>query len=236
MKRDSEKALMGQSTLQIGKTDGKSFGDRRALLAGIGASALLTGCSVALPGTGAPPRIFVLSPKSTYPDTIPIVDWQLLIDTPIAAAGINSSRIALRQSQIELQYFANAAWSDAAPKMVQRLMIESFENSGKIVSVGRQAVGLRADFILATELREFQAEYMEKGANDAPEVRARFNAKLIKMPQRTIVASQTYDYLIEAESRKLEHVVKAFDLALGKILKRLVGWAIEEGEKHRSTA
>ena len=37
---------------------------------------------------------------------------------------------------------------------LQTLIIESFENSGRIVAVGRESVGLRADFTLKTELRE----------------------------------------------------------------------------------
>lgn len=206
----------------------------RSMVALCATAFLLTGCALKLPGSGTPPRIFVLSPKSTFDEELPVVDWQLLIDSPIAAAGLNSSRIALRQSQIELQYFANAAWTDAAPKMVQRLLIESFENSEKIVSVGRQAVGLRADFILATELREFQAEYEGKGDGVPPDVRTRINAKLVKMPERTIVASITYDYLLPAEGTEMVSIVKAFDLALGKSLKRIVAWAITEGEKHHT--
>ena len=192
---------------------------------------LLAGCSLNIPGSGEPPRIFVLSPKSTFDENVPVVDWQLLIDSPIAAAGLNTSRIALRQSQIELEYYANAAWTDAAPKMIQRLLIESFENSDKIVSVGRQAVGLRADFILATELREFQAEYEGKSASEPPDIRIRLNAKLVKMPQRTIVASKTYDHLLPAHGTDLVSVVLGYDEALGKILKRVVGWALLEGEK-----
>ncbi|WP_425403254.1 ABC-type transport auxiliary lipoprotein family protein [Hwanghaeella sp.] len=214
----------------IRQTGRRRFARTAALLCA--AAVLLTGCALKLPGSGTPPRIFVLSPKSTFDEDLPVVNWQLLIDSPIAAAGLNSSRIALRQSQIELQYFANAAWTDAAPKMVQRLLIESFENSQKIVSVGRQAVGLRADFILATELREFQAEYEGKAEGTPPDVRTRINAKLVQMPSRTIVASVTYDYLIPAEGPELVSIVKAFDLALGKSLKRIVSWAITEGEKH----
>ncbi len=212
-------------------SDRRVFG--RTMIALCATALLLTGCALKLPGSGTPPRIFVLSPKSTFDAELPVVDWQLLIDSPIAAAGLNSSRIALRQSQIELQYFANAAWTDAAPKMVQRLLIESFENSEKIVSVGRQAVGLRADYILATELREFQAEYEGKTEGQPPDVRTRVNAKLVQMPSRTIVASVTYDYLIPAEGADLVSIVKAFDLALGKTLKRIVAWAITEGEKNR---
>jgi cholesterol transport system auxiliary component len=49
---------------------------------------------------------------------------------------------------------------------VQTLLVESFENTKKIVSVARQGVDLGADNVLKTELREFQAEYRNR--TDAP--------------------------------------------------------------------
>ena len=194
------------------------------LLAGLGA------CSVELPGGGDPGRIFVLSPKSTFEEGLPEVDWQMLVDVPITANGIGSSRIALRQTAMELKYYAHANWTDSAPKMVQALLIESFENTGKIVSVGRQTVGLRADFILQSDLREFQAEYLD-GEEAGPTVRVRLNAKLIKMPERVIVASKTVEKTVKAESQKMDAVVVAYDEALGKVMKRIVGWALKSGDR-----
>ncbi|MDJ0686662.1 MAG: ABC-type transport auxiliary lipoprotein family protein [Alphaproteobacteria bacterium] len=209
--------------------------DRRRAMAGLsgGVAALgLAGCSVELPGSGEQARVFVLSPKSTFGEETPAVDWQLLIAPPEAAAGLDTVRIALRQTEIELQYFAGAAWTDTATKMVERLLIESFENSGKIVSVGRQAVGLRANFILVTDLREFQAEYEGKGPGEAPDVRIRLNAKLVKMPQRVIVSSQTVERVAPAAGSDLIGVVRGFDEALGKVMKRLVEWTLAEGQTH----
>jgi len=200
-----------------------------------GATAL-SGCSVELPGSGDPPRIYVLTPKSTFDDDLPRVDWQLLVEPPLAAAGISSSRIALRRSLIELEFFARAAWTDAAPKMIQTLIIESFENSGKIVSVGRQAIGLRADFILKSDLREFQAEFISEDgtpmpAGEAPNIRARMNVKLVKMPERAIVGSNTIEYVLPAPGPAMVQIIEGFDDALGKILKRIVNWTLTEGER-----
>ena len=59
------------------------------------------------------------------------------MDTSGLTAGLNTARIAMNDSPIELRYFERANWTDFAPKMVQTLMIESFENSKKIVGVGR---------------------------------------------------------------------------------------------------
>ncbi len=222
-------ALSGAESVLVGPVD------RRRALAGLsgGIAALgLAGCSVELPGSGEQARVFVLSPKSSFAEDAPEVDWQLLIAPPDAAAGLDTVRIALRQTDIELQYFAGAAWTDTATKMVERLLIESFENSGKIVSVGRQAVGLRANFILVTDLREFQAEYDGKGPGAAPDVRIRLNAKLVKMPQRVIVSSQTVERIVPAPGSDLIGVVRGFDDALGKVMKRLVEWTLAEGQIH----
>ena len=114
-------------------------------------------------------------------------------------------------------------WIDTAPLMVQTLLVESFENSNRIVSVGRQSVTLRADYSLLTELREFQAEYNGAGA---PKVRVRINAKLVKMPQRIIIGTTTVERVQAAASGDMKSVVHAFDTALGKTLKRIVEWTL----------
>ena len=200
---------------------------------------VLAGCSVKLPGAGQSPRVFVLSPKSTFPAGLPDVKWQLLVDVPQAAAGIASHRIALRHQAVELEYFSMASWTDDGPKMIQSLLVESFENSKKIISVGRQAIGLRADYRLTTDLREFQAEYMNPDGvamkeGEAPYVRVRINAKLVRMPQRDIVSSQTFEHLVRADNSDMNAVIATYDVALGKTLKKVVAWTLNQGEKFNS--
>ena len=113
------------------------------------------GCTLdgLLTSGGPPPRLYVLTPKSTFADDLPHVESQLVVELPIASEGLNTHRIALRDSPLTLDFFANARWTEGAPQMVQTLLVESFENTGKIVSVARQGVDLRADYVLKTELR-----------------------------------------------------------------------------------
>ncbi len=136
--------------------------DRRAFLR-FTALALLPGgaaaCSSLIPGSGAPPQLYVLMRKTTFPPDLPRVSRQLLVDVPVAPAEIDTARIALTRSPTTIDYFANAAWSDRAPAMVQSLLIESFEQTGKITSVARDSAVLRADYILMPELRRFEARY-----------------------------------------------------------------------------
>ncbi|UCH75024.1 MAG: membrane integrity-associated transporter subunit PqiC [Rhodospirillales bacterium] len=204
--------------------------------------AVSAGCAVQLPGSGEPAQLYVLTPKSTFPDDLVAVDWQLLIETPIAQAGLDTPRIAVAYSPIELNYFARSNWTDRAPQMVQRLLIESFENSGRIVAVGRDAIGLRSDYVLKTELREFQAEYRavqgdstdaESGlpVGEAPNIRVRINAKLVRMPQRVIVASENFENVVAARENSMRGIVTAFDEALGRTIKFVVVWTLTEGER-----
>jgi cholesterol transport system auxiliary component len=204
---------------------------RRRLLCAVAAlpvAALAPGCSLPVPGQGPPPELFRLTPKSTFRDDLPRADWQLVLEPPVADAGLNSTRIALQRSPTQIEYYARSGWADRAPLMVQTLMIESFENSKKIVSVGRESIGLRADFILKTELRELQAVYYNGGL---PEAWVSINAKLVQMPRRAIVASQSFDSRVTATADALPDIVAAFDDAAGKVLRRLVEWTLLEGEK-----
>ena len=202
---------------------------------------LISSCSFELPGRGAAPRMYVLTPKSTFSDNLPNVNWQLLVEEPSSPAGINSARIALRDSPIEMRYFELANWTDLAPRMIQSLIVESFENSGRIVSVGREAIGLRADYVLKTELREFQAEYDQRLPEHSdtglaevppPTVRVQINAKLIKMPRRSIIAWKNFEYQVKAKQNTMIEIIGAFDEALGKTMKRLVEWTLTVGEEN----
>ncbi|WP_416899401.1 MAG: ABC-type transport auxiliary lipoprotein family protein [Minwuia sp.] len=190
------------------------------------ATALVLGaCGSILPVPQAPSTFYNLSPKSTFSQQLPEVSWQLVIEEPLAAGGLNSSSIAFRPTPLELKYFKDVRWTERVPRMVQTLLVESFENSGTIVAVGRQAIGLRADYSLLTEIREFQAERMNGGV-----VRVRLNAKLIKQPRQIIVSSRSFETAVPDTGESMDATVRAWDRAIGDVMKDVVQWTIVEGE------
>jgi cholesterol transport system auxiliary component len=187
----------------------------------------LVGCELAVPGQGPPPSLYRLTPKSTFNEGLPVVDWQLVLEVPVADAGLSTTRVALQKSPTQLEYYARSSWTDRAPMMVQTLMIESFENSDHIIAVGRESVGLRADYILKSELREFQAEYFR---GILPSVRVAINAKLVKLPRRTIIGSESFEAFAPAKADTMSDIIFAFDEALGSVLKDLVEWTLTTGQ------
>src|SRR5262245_24652147 len=168
-------------------------------------------CALPDLGSGPPPDLYVLSPKSTFPPELVAVDWQLVVEEPSTAKGIDTDRIAIAPSALEVKYFAGSRWADRAPRMMQQLLIQSFENTKKIVSVGRQSMGLRSDFVLKTELREFQAE---KTGDGNTVVRVRLNLKLIRPAIGQIVASESFESVKPAGSENVPDIVQAFDDAV----------------------
>lgn len=183
----------------------------------------LFACS--LPKPSDPPRLFTLSPKSTFEHPEKPLDLQLAIATPLTGRALQTDRIALRPAPLEFRYVKDARWAGAAPDMLQTLLMESFENSKALRAVDRETNIPRSDYLLLVDLREFQAD--DFGEN-APRANVRLTLKLVRQPEARIVASEGFGAEVAATRRgSLHDLVEAFDEALGKVLKRGVTWTIE---------
>jgi cholesterol transport system auxiliary component len=193
---------------------------RRLVLAGLALAP--TACSV-LPTGGAPPKLYTLTPASDFPPAGRPVRWQLLVDAPVTTAALDSERIALSRSPTTVDYFADAAWTDRAPLMVQTVIVQSFENSGRITAIARESVSLRADYQLRPELRHFEADY---GAGAAPRARVQLGVKLVKMSDRAIIAQQMFEASVPARENQVPAIVDAFNAALQQVARQVVDWTL----------
>jgi cholesterol transport system auxiliary component len=183
----------------------------------------LAGCSGLL-GGGAPVHLYRLTPKSTYPPNLPHRSVQLLINEPFAPAGLDKSRIALSRSPVSIDYFADSEWTDRAPLLVQTAILQSFENSKAITAIAREAVGLRADFILETEIRHFEAVY--DSPNGPPEIWVAIIVRLVNPASREVVAQTSFERRERASANDVSSIVLAFDEALGGVMKEIVVWTV----------
>jgi cholesterol transport system auxiliary component len=183
----------------------------------------LAGCS-SLFGGGAPAHLYRLTPKSTYPPNLPHRSVQLLVDVPLAPAGLDTSRIALSRSPVSIDYFADSEWTDRAPLLVQTAILQSFENSKAVTAIDRESVGLRADFILKTETRHFEAVY--GSSNGPPEVWVAINVRLVNPSSRDVVAQTAFERRQRASANDVPSIVSAFDEALGGVMKEIVVWTV----------
>jgi cholesterol transport system auxiliary component len=183
----------------------------------------LAGCSGLL-GGGEPAHLYRLTPKSTYPPGLPHRSVQLLINEPLAPAGLDKSRIALSRSPVSIDYFADSEWTDRAPLLVQTALLQSFENSKAITAIDRESVGLRADFIIETEIRHFEAVY--DSANGPPEIWVAMIVRLVNPTSRAVVAQTSFERRERASANDVPSIVLAFDEALGGVMKDIVVWTV----------
>jgi cholesterol transport system auxiliary component len=184
---------------------------------------VLAGCSGLLGGS-APAHLYRVTPKSTYPPNLPHRSVQLLIELPLAPAGLDTSRIALSRSAISLDYFADSEWTDRVPLLVQTALLQSFENSRAVNAIDRQSASLRADFILDPEIRHFEAVY--DSANGAPEAWVSINLRLINPISRDIVAQASFEHRQRASANDISAIIWALDEALGEVTQKIVVWTV----------
>jgi cholesterol transport system auxiliary component len=196
---------------------------RLAALAG--AAVLLAGCQFisAVDAATEQQDLYTVTPKSTFDPDLPSVYWQLAVEAPAAAANLNTGRIAIAMTQTSTDYYAKAAWTDRAPLMVQTRIVDSFENTRKIVAVARESIGIRANYVLQPDLRNFEALYYY---GKPPIVRVRIIAKLVRMPDRQIIGVASFERCVRARADSVPKVIDAFDQALGSVIKRLVAWTL----------
>ncbi|HUF57356.1 MAG TPA: ABC-type transport auxiliary lipoprotein family protein [Thermohalobaculum sp.] len=172
-----------------------------------------------------PIALYVLTPKSTFDPGLPEVRRQLVIEEPIAASHLDTDRIAVKPGPYRVEYFPEVRWADRAPLLVRRLLVESFENTRKVASVSAQRIGLASDFLLFTDLREFQAA-TPPAEGDPVLVNVQLNLKIVEEQAGLIIASANFGEVVAAESEDPATVVVAFDQALGTVLKDSVEWAV----------
>jgi cholesterol transport system auxiliary component len=205
---------------------------RRQLLRAGAALPLLALASCQLPGSGPPPREFRVTPKTTFDENLPQVDWALVVDRPNSDPAFDTTRIA-RTSGVEVEYYADATWVDRPPAMIEPMIIQSFRNSGAIKVVAGRRSDVRPDFMLQTTIAAFQSQLTDPGQSEA---RVVISASLMAMPRRQVVGTTEIGRSVPAQAATLDAIAAAFDDALGKVLKRLVEWTLVTGQGARGTS
>jgi cholesterol transport system auxiliary component len=199
---------------------------RRQLLAAMVAASLLTtlwGCGL---GSGPAPRQYTLSPAAGFAQGLQPASWSLDVDEPTAPHQIDVSRIALMNGRFQVEYYADVEWTDNAPAMVQLLLIQSFQNSGRLPVVASTHQTLATDFLLLPNLRKFQ---VEKDAAGVPQATVVLETTLLRMPRREPVASARFEKATPVAADTIGAVATAFNTSLADVMHRVVDWTVQHG-------
>lgn len=176
----------------------------------------------------APRKLYRLSAQVSFPQKLPRLSGQIVVDLPNAPNALDTPRIALSRSPVSLDYFADAEWTDRTPRIVQGALIDAFEASGAVTAIDRDTLGLRADYAVTGELRQFEARYdSPAGAQEkTPQVAVGMVIRVVKLPDRTIVAQRGFEQHAAAASNDMQAIVLAFDSAMGALARDVVMWTV----------
>ncbi len=205
--------------------------DRRLLLLAGASAVALSACSN-LVGPPEPPPLYVLRPPVPPAGGGPRVGWQLSVVLPDASDSLDNSRIVLQRPNQTMDFYADASWPDRLSLLVQSALIDAFQASNRIAAVGRDTDGLKSDYLLETDIRDFEAVYETEDA--APSVVVRLDVKLVNAHTRAIVKAFNARSEGDAAANTVPAVVAAMNAALGEVMGQIVGWALTAPEPTRS--
>lgn len=184
------------------------------------------GCSGLLGGGGPPTALYALTALNNFGSSRPPLRTQILIDKPSSSDALDTVRIALRRNQLSFDYYADSAWTDPAPRMIQGLLVDSLQRSGRVTAVSRDTLAIRGDYELRIELRHFEAEY--NGDAPLPTVRIELGLILVHVDDRAIVGTHTVTTSTQPAKNDVPSIVAAFDEALHAAMRDTLTWTLAE--------
>lgn len=204
---------------------------RFAKLTGLIAPIFLSGCVSLLPETAPPKPRYHISAASFSDSSAPAVDWSLVVEDPRTTRVYDSVKIAVSPSPGKIQYYAKAEWADRAARLFQTALVQSFEDTGRILSVGDRTSVPLADYVLHTDIRSLELDV--RGDSETPRIAV--YAKLTD-GKGSIHAAQLFNGEQTAASADVDAVLSAFDSMIAEVLGEIVQWSFEAGEaENRNT-
>jgi cholesterol transport system auxiliary component len=204
----------------------------RASLITAGVAALLLGGCTAIGGPRTEVRVYSPATAVVADPSWPKADWSLSVGVQAANAMLDSPRIVVRPSANVVQTYRGARWADNAPDLLQTALVQAFEDSGRIDSVMRLGSGVRGDYGLWLEVRQFESVY--DGA--APQAVIEVQARLVKLRGGGLVATRRFRTAVAGRTPEVDDMVAAFGEAMSALGTDVVGWTLTEGARTQATA
>jgi len=181
-----------------------------------------TGCASTLLGPNGDTLEVYRLDVAAVPGAAARLPLVLVVSRPRAAPSLDTGRIAVVQPDSRFDYFAGMRWSDAAPQMLQPLLVNALQSGGRYEAVLAAPSRAAADLLLEVELRRFEAAYAAVGA--APRVRVEMHATLVDARRGQRISSLLASAEAEAAANRRGEVVAAFERATVEAIGEIVTW------------
>lgn len=146
---------------------------------------------------------------------------QILVPEPRALESLATSKIAVKPTALTLAYYPQVAYQDSAPKVLQRVLLDTFQNTGRVTAVGLPGQSLLINYQVVTEVRAFQVETF--AGNRA---RVEVAVKLLNDANGRVIANRIFSTVVPIASDAAETAAEGLNLAVQRLAVEVVTWTL----------
>lgn len=172
-------------------------------------------------GDKVPDNIYDLNIANTGSMASGDTEKILLVERLTFPAFIDTEKIAVKPSDNEIVYLADARWSDKAPNLVARYLLITLDGSEGLLVIDRQHTALVHDFRLEVDIRDFS---LHLNGEVNPTVVIEISADLIALNPLRVLSRQSFSQEIRASANSKDAIVQAFNEALSGITGKVSVW------------
>ncbi|AQR62435.1 hypothetical protein BZG35_12875 [Brevundimonas sp. LM2] len=192
----------------------------RSILATAAAAVALSGC--ALLSSPDPVQLYRFgdagAPTNTAVAAEPVQVKLRAVTFPQASRG---DRL-LGVTGSEAAYIAGARWVSPAEQLYDASLEAAFSAQAQgIRLIGRREL-TPTTRLLDIDINRFETRYAAAGA--IPEVVVTARARLLRSPERTVVAERTFEVIQPASENRVATIVEAYEIATRDLNTQIVAW------------
>lgn len=151
----------------------------------------------------------------------------LLVATPTAEPGYDTSLIAYSQRPFALNYYTKNRWVDTPARMLHPLLVDSLSGSQAFAAVVGLPTPVEGDLRLETSIIRLLQDFTQQPS----QVEVVLQAKLIDTTTGRLLGSRSFEAVEPAVSEDAYGGVQAANRALGRILQELQDFVLEAAVK-----
>ena len=146
----------------------------------------------------------------------------LVVEVPSAAGAIDTDRILVRPTPVQVAYLPDARWTAPAPVMLQSALDEAFLRTNAFRFVGRRPLGASGDVALVTDLVDFGAAVSGEGAV----VQVTLVARLVREEDAAITATRTFTRSVPVPDTRSATIIAGYEAATSALIADVAGWVL----------
>jgi cholesterol transport system auxiliary component len=160
---------------------------------------------------------YVFDPLPTQTGSVDGSGPVLLVNFPRALAAYDTTRIAYVERPHEIAYYAYNQWSDTPPRMIEPLLIQSLESTGRFAAVVRASGSGLAELRLDTDILELVHDFIAQPS----EIRLGVRVQLYDLVGRSVLGTRIIEVSEQAPTDDAYGCVRATNRALAEVLDQI---------------